>query len=547
MDDRPRILIAGDQPDARDILEVVLPEEDYVLAFAESGLDALAQVQEFAPDAILLDVTLPGVDGFEVCRRLRADPVLGEVPIILITALDDPGSRLRGIEAGADDSVSRPIDPVELQTRVRTIVRLNRYRQLLRERSRHLEAEEAILRDRTPAILEALGEAVVVTDVQGRVRYMNPAASKLTGYSSEEIVGQARSGEPTSVWQKEILPDEVYAQMKELALPGQTWSGEVVCRRKDGTLYDAAVTVAPICEPAGTGEVVGLVSVHRDITSVKEAERWKDRFISDVSHELRTPLSVLTLVSGNLDVLYDSLGDDRRRQMIQDIRQHTQVLSTVVDAVLELSRIDSAQVPEERERLNLVLLTKEEAEKQLPLAQGKSQSVIITGEDKLPVYGNKDQLRHVIRNLLNNAIKYTPEGGQIRCQCLRCEEPALDEPAGWHSQQATYHPTTSTARGTAEPPDPACTCQSLPGGAHSGPWAALHVIDTGIGISAEDLPHLFERFYRVKAEDGIPGTGLGLSIASELIRLHGGQIAVASTPGEGSVFTIFLPLLEEDS
>jgi PAS domain S-box-containing protein len=547
MDDRPRILIVDNQPDARDMLEAILPKEDYVLAFAESGPDALAQVQEFTPDAILLDVMMPGMDGFEVCRRLRADPLQGEVPIILVTALEDPRSRLRGIEAGADDFVSKPIDPVELQTQVRTITRLNRYRQLLRERSRRLEAEETILRDRTQAILEALGEAVVVTDVHGRVQYMNPAASKLTGYISEEIVGQACSEGARSLWQREILPDKLRVQMEELRQSGQKWSGEVVCRRKDGTLYDAAVTVAPIREPIDTGPIVGLVSVQRDITPIKEAERSKDRFISNVSHELRTPLSVLSLISGNLDLLYDGLSDDKRRQMIQDIRQHIQVLSGVIDAVLELSRIDSAQVSGTRERLNLVLLVTEEAEKQLPLAHGKSQSVIITGENELPVYGNEDQLRQVIRNLLNNAIKYTPEGGQIRCQCLRCEEAVVHEPAAWHSKQATYRTMTGMVQGTTEPSDLVSAGPNLPDGAHGGPWAALHVIDTGIGISAKDMPHLFERFYRVKTEDGVPGTGLGLSIASELIGLHDGQITVASNPGEGSVFTIFLPLLEDDS
>lgn len=743
MDNRPRILIVDDQADARDMLEALLFREGYVLAFAKSGPEALDQVQKFAPDAILLDVMMPGMDGFEVCRRLRADPVQGEVPVILVTALDDHDSRLRGIEAGADDFVSKPIDRVELRTRVRTITRLNRYRRLLWERSRRLEAEEEILRrnreltllnqvitaaastfdaseilwhackalanafeltrvvatlvdeeqsrytsvlchqrqgagcldggeranaepllspkslrqeplligsesadprlarerdemrrlgiatvlavpiivsdriagsfelcsvagqnfrdhdltlacsvatavaqaidrtrlyhelqyhaqsleemvaqrtfelklerDRTQAILEALGEAVVVTDVYGKVQYMNPAASNLTGYTSDETVGHV-----WSLWQQEALPEEFRAQMEErthsdaLRLACQKWSGEVVCRRKDGVLYDAAVTVAPVCEPNDAGTIVGFVSVQRDITPIKDAERLKDRFISNVSHELRTPLSVLMLVSGNLDMLFDSLDNDKRRQMIRDIRQHIQVLNGVIDAVLELSRISGGGVSEERDRLNLAQLATEEAEKQLPLAQGKAQTVLISGEKELPVWGNKDQLRQVIRNLLNNAIKYTPQGGQITCECLTCEcltceQPALDGHVTSSGGQPAYRAAAGIGSGTAEPAGPAPNVQDLTLGAQSRLWAALRVVDTGIGIRPEDLPHLFERFYRVKAEGSIPGTGLGLSIASELIELHGGQLAVASTPGAGSVFTMFLPLLQEDS
>jgi len=134
MSEKHKILIADDEPFIRDALEALLFPEGYDLAFAENGQEALEKAAELTPDLILLDVMMPDMDGFEVCRRLRADPHLAEVPVVIVTALDDRDSRLEGIEAGADDFVTKPFDRHELRLRVRTITRLNRYRSLLEER-----------------------------------------------------------------------------------------------------------------------------------------------------------------------------------------------------------------------------------------------------------------------------------------------------------------------------------------------------------------------------------------------------------------------------
>jgi len=283
---------------------------------------------------------MPGMDGFEVCRRLRADPLLADVPVIMVTALDDRGSRLQGIEAGANDFVSKPFDRIELRARVRTIASLNR-----RRRMRRLELQAE--RDRTRSILEALGEAVVVTDLEGAIQYVNPATVALTGFDIEKLVGQS-----WRLWQSDQQPGDLYAQMEE-TVAGQTWRGEVVNKRKDGTLYDAMLTVAPLFDPDNPGQPIGFVSVQRDITPLKKAERIKDRFVSNVSHELGTPLSVITLLGDNLSTLYDRLNDDKRQKMIRDIQKHTQVLNELVDAVLEISRLDSGAVSMERRNVNL--------------------------------------------------------------------------------------------------------------------------------------------------------------------------------------------------
>ncbi|MCB0209053.1 MAG: response regulator [Anaerolineae bacterium] len=511
MKNQSTILVVDDQESARHVLRGLLIKDGYNLHFASNGAEALRKAAELLPDLILLDVMMPGMNGFEVCQSLRTDPKLSEVLIILVTALDDRKSRLRGIEAGADDFINKPVDPAELSARVKTITRLNHHRRL---RSLELRAE----RDRTQAILETLGEAVIVTDTDGYIQYFNPAAIKLTGFSTEEVLGQN-----WYIWQTEETQMRFKEQIFDTLFAGKPWYGEVVNKRKNGTTYDAALTVAPLFTPTHNHEkstIVGFVSVQRDITPLKQAERSKNEFVSNVSHELRTPLSVITLLSDNLDGLYDRLDEVKRRKMIRDIQKHTESLNNLIGDVLEISRIDSGRISMEREVVDLSNLAREQVEEMLPLVHKKEQSMRVTGSSRLNVLGNRAQLQQIIRNLLNNAIKYTEDGGEIVCNCARLSLPL-----------ASSNPDI-----TVQWPN----CEDLA----DGQWVALRVVDTGMGIDRQHIPHLFERFYRAKAQQNIRGTGLGLSISRDLVELHGGKITVASEMGKGSTFAIYFPLVE---
>jgi PAS domain S-box-containing protein len=368
------------------------------------------------------------------------------------------------------------------------------------QRTRELQAE----RDRTQAIFETVGESIIVTDNQGRILYMNPATVALTGFPRERIVGQR-----AWLWILDQQSDGPWNEIRQTLRAGQIWRGEMPGRRQDGTIYDAAVTIAPLFDPDAPGERVGSVWVQRDITPLKETERLKDQFISNVSHELRSPLSVITLTGDNLDTFYERLSEDQRRSMVGDIREHARVLSDLIGDVLEISRIDSGRISTERSMVDLAQLVRDQIEKQKPLAEKKSQILTVTAPETLPVRANAGQIGQIIRNLLDNAIKYTPEGGQIECECL-VEDESKPEPG-------------------------------------PGQWAVLRVSDTGIGIETQHLPHVFERFYRVKAQSSVPGTGLGLSIAQQLVELHGGYLTVSSDPGQGTLFSAYLPLWEEKS
>jgi PAS domain S-box-containing protein len=727
------ILIVDDEPIGRRILEVLLADQGYHLVMACSGAEALARAAELMPDLILLDIMMPNMDGFEVCQHLRADPLLADVPVVMVTALDDRDSRLRGIEVGADDFITKPIDRVEVRKRVQTIIRLDRYRRLLDEREQRQHAEEemrrrnreltllnhvitaaastldvyAILqmacetlaqafelprasallldsaqqqativaehptactaaappadgrapgtdlvrkqafsigetpalralvahnmplaipdihtaphlsglrdvlcaqgsisvllvpilireqvrgcivlsasqprtftdddralaqsvatavgqametaqlyqqlqqhadnleatvarrtqeleneRDRTQAILEALGEAVVVTDSAGVVQYINPAAEALTGFTSAHVVGQS-----WHIWQNNEQTAGLYPRLLESVQAGRPWRGEVVQQHKDGTIYETAMTVAPIFDLQMPDTLLGIVSVQRDITPVKKAERLKDEFVSNVSHELRTPLSIITLLSGNLDTLFDRLDEARRRKMIRGIREHAQILNDLISSVLEISRIDGRRISTAYEHINLADIVHDEIEQQSVLAQSKGQTLYGQGAERLMAWANESQVRQIVRNLLNNAIKYTQAEGTIYCDCR--------EVRATNDERRT--PETNRQQWSLLDGDPA---QVWPGrdDLPAGHWAGLRVVDTGIGISLDDLPHIFERFYRVETQGTIPGTGLGLSITQELVDLHGGQLTIASCPGEGTIVAIYLPLIEE--
>src|SRR5215212_3413015 len=174
MNQPPTILIADDEPIGQETVVALLSPLGYQMICAGSGAEALRLANATPPDLILLYVMMPGMDGFEVCRQLRATPALAEVPVIMLTALDDRDSRLRGIEAGADDFVSKPYDRVELRARVRTITRLNRYRRLVNERTKF------------EWVVEQADDGYLVVAERGAISYANPRARFLFGARPED-------------------------------------------------------------------------------------------------------------------------------------------------------------------------------------------------------------------------------------------------------------------------------------------------------------------------------------------------------------------------
>jgi PAS domain S-box-containing protein len=415
---------------------------------------------------------------------------------------------------------------------------------LIAEREQVLE-ELQRSEDLFRTIVETAPSFLLITDAEGFNTYVSPSCEEMLGYTQQELMGSVVP------WVHEDdfpIAQEIYVRVYQERKGGRDFEYKAV--KKDGEVWYASSSWEPLWDEAGNFK--GIVLQTTDVTRRKRVEealeaerallaqrvaertaelraandelaqiaRLKGEFVSNVSHELRTPLSVITLVSGNLDTLYERLDDDVRRQMIRDIRAYVREMNHIVGNVLEVSRIDSGRVSTERQPVDLAQLMREEAERHAPLIRQKSHALSVSGFEHLPVWGNEGQLRRVIRNLLDNAIKYTPDGGQITCESRLWEV----ERGGGESPGVGWPGT-----------------DALP----AGRWAAFCVADTGLGISQEDQLRVFERFYRVQVRGNVTGTGLGLSIARELVELHGGRIAIDSTLGQGSNFAVYLPLLEE--
>lgn len=241
------MLIADDEPLSRKILEALLAPEGYSLHFAADGLEALAKARTLFPDVILLDVMMPGMNGFEVCRDLRADPQLADVPILLVTALHRSDSRLTGIEAGADDFVSKPYDVVELRARVRAIARLNRFRRLLHERERYVRLAE----------LSPYG--VLITDGEGVIQFANRAFLELIGApEADQVIGRPVSGyvSPAEVERCQACWESV------IAGGNGTVSIETQFQRSSGTCVPVALDVGSL----GGGRRDAAQFIVRDIS-----------------------------------------------------------------------------------------------------------------------------------------------------------------------------------------------------------------------------------------------------------------------------------------
>jgi len=241
------VLIVDDNIMGRETLEDLLEGQGYILAFAADGPEALRQATTLTPDVILLDVMMPGMDGFEVCERLRADPHLAEVPVIMVTALDDANSRLRGIEIGADDFITKPFNRAELRARVKTVTRLNRYHSLLSDRAALQQAHTDLLLS-YDATIEGWVYALDLRDKETeghslRVTEMTVRLAHAAGIVDPELT-HVRRGALLHDVGKLGIPDSIL--LKPGKLTDEEW---VIMRRHPQYAYDMLAPI-PFLRPA---------------------------------------------------------------------------------------------------------------------------------------------------------------------------------------------------------------------------------------------------------------------------------------------------------
>ena len=388
MNNQPTILIVDDQLSAREVLEGVLSGQGYQLAFAPDGPQALKMAAELIPDLILLDVMMPGMDGFEVCNRLRANPTVAEVPIIMITALDDQRSLLRGIGAGADDFISKPFNHAELQTRVRTVTRLNRYRRLLAERAKF------------EWVVEQADDAYLLVNEKDEILYANPKARLYLGLSDEQNSAARRSFLEAMLQQYHARPAEAWTNWPKSPAYHRA---RYLVRPETATARTFWLQVNALEIPFGE-EAVWVIRL-QDITEKLTLQRDKRSFHGMIFHKLRTPL--IGMITG-LDLLVDTNPQDSPEEIMslaEMAHRGAQRLHRAIEDILQY--------------VNIPVLAKKEVEFHLsqltPLVEQISanlglENVTMTGvEGNLPLILSSQAVELILSELLENAQKFHPQ------------------------------------------------------------------------------------------------------------------------------------------
>lgn len=359
--------------------------------------------------------------------------------------------------------------------------------QMVAERTRELAEEK----EKTEAILINMADGLLVLDPEHCILTANGVAEKMLDFRLSELSGQAIS--------LKQLENPLWRCIHEITGSSETPVSALVDVRAPHSESILAIQAHSARIKNQAGQNLGTVIVLRDITALKEIERMKSRFIAGVTHELKTPLSIIALHSRNLSAYFDRLSEAKRFELLRSIQSQVSLLESLIGDILQLSRLDGDAQDMKFRPLDLAPLVQSIVSQAHPLAETK-RVVLEWQKPVAPVMtqGDPDQLERVVRNLIDNAIKYTLPGGQVRVQTLN---------------------------------------ESINGRT----LATIKVLDTGIGIPDEHQAKVFERFYRVDPSHTIPGTGLGLSIVQEVVHAHGGTVQLKSTPGVGTTFVVTLP------
>jgi len=341
-------------------------------------------------------------------------------------------------------------------------------------------------RSEATAILEHMADGIVITDSAGRIQLINRAAQRILGVQERDALGASLP---------QVARDEEIILAFRACLAEQREQNELVDLARQNLYLQVIAT--PVFGPEGETR---CLMVLQDVGQVRRLEAYRRDLVTNVSHELRTPIASLRAL---LDTLRDGAIDDQPAAVHFMDLMDTEIdeLTRMVESLLELARIESGQMPVRLEPTRVQDLIEPVVERLQPLAQRSELTLQVQLPEGLPpVLADPDQVRLVVTNLVQNAIKFTPPGGRIVVEATR-----------------------------------------------QGDVVNVSVQDTGVGIPADQLPRVFERFYKGDASRASRGAGLGLAIAKHIVQAHGGEISASSTVGQGSVFRFTLLVAPEGS
>ncbi|HID99692.1 MAG TPA: response regulator [Thiotrichaceae bacterium] len=461
------ILIVDDEEIGREMLTALLTGQGYQLAFASNGYEALTQAKQLMPDVILLDVMMPEMDGFEVCRSLRSDPALARVPVIMLTALDDRDSRIQGIEAGADDFISKPFDSFELRARLQTITHLNRYRHLLTEQAKF------------EWVVEQANEGFLILNEHDHILYANSQARLLLNLTTaqeemikESFLEQAAKQyhcEPETVWKR-------WLKQADFLLP------HYLVRPETATAQ-AFWLQADVMEMSSGSDEKYLVRL-RDVTDSILAERRRWSFQQQISHKLKTPLFPLTEGLGYLKDNLSGFSEVETKDFLEMAYAGATRLQAELEGILDYLNVSNTAAYAEWNVCHIadIVLTITAVQEMLELESVQVSQNNIEEPENTYVSLSRRAIELILTELFSNAKKFHPQNS-----------PRID-----------IHITADSNA------------------------IRLQVCDNGLTLSPEQLNQIWIPYYQAeKSFTGeAPGMGLGLSMVASLIWDAGGRCHV---------------------
>jgi PAS domain S-box-containing protein len=534
--ERVNVLLVDDQPARLLSYRTILEPLGQNLVEAASGEEALSRLMETEFAVILLDVNMPGLDGFETASLIHEHPRFEKTPIIFVTAVNvSDMDRLRGYNLGAVDYVMVPVIPEIMRSKVAVLIELFRKRRELQalnlslaaanealqaERAREVNqlnetlrranaelaaanqtlqaeiAERRLAEQRMHFLADTIPSIVWTCDPQGNITYANR--------NWDEYYGFPAGGSPDHLTRIALHPDEgeaVRELVTESLRAGERFEFEARHLGRDGHFCWFMTRAVPWKDAAGRlltwfGITTSIHHHKQLLEQLREADRRKDQFLATLSHELRNPLAPIQSALNVHRLAPDAGG---RQTLLGIIERQVQLMVRLIDDLLDVSRINGGKLTLRRQRVPAAQVLASALETARPLIEHAGHRLELDVEDAdLWLNADPQRLAQVFANLLNNASKYTEPGGRIDVTLRREDGEAM-----------------------------------------------VSVRDSGIGMSADQLAQVFDLFVQVDAslERTRGGLGIGLTLVRQLVEMHGGRVLARSEGlGRGSEFIAYLPL-----
>lgn len=505
------LLLVDDRRENLIALEAILRGPGYRLLTATSGADALRIALREPLAVVLLDVVMPGMDGYEVARHLKELERTRAIPIIFLTALaTDVQQIYRAYEVGAVDYLVKPLDSEVVRKKVAVFVDLVRQREQIARQSEALReaerreyeiklAEIRIAGDRRyRKLVEGIDHAIGwTTDETLRFTFVSRQAAGILGFPIEQFL-------QAGFWETLLHPEDrgaVLAMFRRAVGEGLELVSNHRMLAADGQLIWFRTGVSG--ERAAEGRTAELHGISVDVTDLKHAEEEAQRathvreeLLAIVAHDLRNPLTSIRASAGLLERVAGRAGDAGVEKTVRIIARSAERMDHLISDLLDFELIQAERLTVERRPVDASDLIRETVEMFRPAATEKEIQLEGHGAGELVVLGDRERLLQILSNLVGNAVKFTPEGGSVTVRAER-----------------------------------------------SGPDGLFEVSDTGPGIREEEQSRIWERFWQARrGKTARSGVGLGLSIAKGLVEAHGGRIWMERRSEGGARFHFTVPL-----